>query len=118
MQRTKMLLTIPVFFVLGLQLVAQDDARKLPDGKQQPVQVTITGCLVESEDAGLPKQFVLKSVENATYPLDPGNQDLGIHVGEMVTISGTTMKGIGAHNEDRIRVDTITVLSPTCKNKA
>ena len=118
MQRTKILLTLPVFFALGFPLGAQDDARKLPENKQQPARVTIKGCVAESENAGLPKHFVLKSAENVTYTLDPGDQDLRIHVGHMVTIAGTSMKGKSPHDEDRIRVETVTVLSPTCKDKA
>ena len=118
MQRIKMLLTLPVFFALGFPLGAQDGLRELLENKQQPARVTIKGCIAESESAGLPKHFVLKSAENITYTLDPGDQDLRIHVGHMVTISGISMKGKGAHDEDRIRVEAIAVLSPTCKDKA
>ncbi len=92
-----------------LQTVAQDKT-KGDVAKDQPV--TVTGCL--AQDAGS-SQFVLKSGESMPYPLEPAPQlNLKAHLGHKVTIAGTPMKGEGAHDDNRIRVTSLTMVSTTC----
>jgi hypothetical protein len=101
--------------VLGLALTsplhAQSDTKK--GDSNQPKTVTVTGCLTQSETPGIAIQYVLKSAD-LSYPLDPGAEELKAHVGHKVTISGTSMKGKGPHDEDRIRVTKVTMISASC----
>ena len=95
----------------GYQLKAQDDASKKGGKETEPKILTITGCLALSEDPGIAQQYVVKSA-NISHPLEPGAEDLSVHVGHKVTITGTSMKG--PHDEDRIRVTKVMMISTTC----
>jgi len=113
--KTMMSFLVPMT-ALGLALAsslqAQNDTNK-GDSPNQPKTVTVAGCLTQSETPGIAIQYVLKSA-NLSYPLDPGAEDLNAHVGHKVTISGTSMKGKGPHDQDRIRVTKVTMISATC----
>ena len=113
--KTMMSFLVPMT-ALGLALAsplqAQNDTNK-SDSPNQPQTVTIEGCLTQSETPGIAIQYVLKSAD-LSYPLDPGTEDLDAHVGHKVTISGTSMKAKGPHDQDRIRVTKVTMISATC----
>jgi hypothetical protein len=113
--QTTMYFLVPVT-ALGLALAgplqAQNDTNKSDPPNQQKT-VTVAGCLTQSETAGIAIQYVLKSAD-LSYPLDPGAEDLDAHLGHKVRISGTSMKGKGPHDQDRIRVTKVTMISATC----
>jgi len=92
--------------------LAQSDRDAKTDPKQQKT-MSVTGCLEKSADPTSGRQFVLKSGEMA-YELDPGSVNLDAHVGHKVTVSGDSMKGRGPHDDDRIHVTKLAMVSTKC----
>ena len=75
--------------------------------------VSVTGCLTLADGRGVVKQYLIKDGE-MSYEVVPDNVNLNEHLGHKVTISGISMKGEGPHDDDRIRVSKITMLSVKC----
>ena len=92
-------------------LQAQADPKGGSDKGQKTVSVT--GCLSQAEGRGVVKQYLIKDGE-MSYAVVPDNVNLNEHLGHKVTISGTSMKGEGPHDDDRIRVSKVTMVSATC----
>jgi hypothetical protein len=104
---------LALVFLFASQLFAQAGGSAKDDAKTEPKTVSVTGCLAQSEEPGVPKQFIIKTAD-MTYALEPGAENLSTHLGHKVTISGTSMKGKGPHNDDRIRVTKLTMVSAMC----
>ena len=111
--KSSILLLIPIALALSAsdQILAQADAKG--DTNKDPKTVSVTGCLVESESPGVAKQYLIKSGD-LSYPLEAGTENLSAHVGHKVTISGNSMKGKGPHDEDRISVTKLVMISANC----
>jgi hypothetical protein len=92
-------------------LYAQADSKRGTDPAQKTV--TVTGCLSQAEGRGVTKQFLIKDGQ-MSYEVVPDNVNLAVHLGHKVTVSGTSMKGEGPHDDDRIRVSKLTMVSATC----
>ena len=96
---------------MSSQILAQSEAKG--DLSKDPKTVSVTGCLAESDTPGVAKQFIIKSGD-LSYALEAGTENLSAHLGHKVTISGTSMKGKGPHDDDRISVTKVTMVSATC----
>jgi hypothetical protein len=83
------------------------------DTNKYPQTISVTGCLAESDSPGVAKQFIIKSGE-MSYALEAGTENLSAHLGHKVTISGISMKGKGPHDDDRISVTKLIMISATC----
>ena len=92
-------------------LQAQSDPKNGADKEQKTVSVT--GCLSQAEGRGVVKQYLIKDGE-MSYAVVPDNVNLNEHLGHKVTISGTSMKGEGPHDDERIRVSKVTMVSAMC----
>jgi hypothetical protein len=75
--------------------------------------MSVTGCLSQSDGRGAARQYIIKSGD-MSYEVQPGIENLAAHLGHKVTISGISMKGEGPHDDDRIRVTKLTMVSTTC----
>ena len=106
-------LLVPIALVLSVsgQILAQADAKG--DPSKDPKTVSVTGCLAQSEIPGVAKQYIIKSGD-MSYALEPGTENLSAHLGHKVTISGTSMKGKGPHDDDRISVTKLMMISASC----
>jgi hypothetical protein len=93
----------------GLQ--AQSDPKNGADKERKTVSVT--GCLSQAEGRGIVREYLIKDGE-MSYAVVPDNVNLNEHLGHKVTISGTSMKGEGPHDDDRIRVSKVTMVSVMC----
>jgi hypothetical protein len=91
--------------------MAQADAKS--DTSKEPKTTSVTGCLAQSDGAGVAKQYIIKSGD-MSYALEAGTENLRVHLGHKVTISGTSMKGNGPHDDDRISVTKLVMISATC----
>ena len=110
----KVATVIPVAVTLLISagaLHAQADPKGGADKGQKTISVT--GCLSQAEGRGVVKQYIIKDGE-MSYEVVPDNVKLNEHLGHKVTISGTSMKGEGPHDDDRIRVSKVTMVSATC----
>ena len=110
----KVATVIPVAVALLISagaLHAQADPKGGADKGQKTVSVT--GCLSQAEGRGVEKQYLIKDGE-MSYAVVPDNVNLNEHLGHKVTISGTSMKGEGPHDDDRIRVSKVTMVSAMC----
>jgi hypothetical protein len=83
--------------------------------KSKPVAgvLSASGQILQSESHGVAKQYIIKSGD-MSYALDAGTENLSVHLGHKVTISGTSMKGKGPHDDDRISVTKLVMISATC----
>jgi hypothetical protein len=104
---------LAVAFLMAGQLFAQAGGNLKDDAKIEPKTVSVTGCLAQTEGPGVPKQFIIK-VGDQTYELEAGDENLNAHLGHKVTVSGTSLKGKGPHNDDRIHVMKLTMVSVMC----
>jgi hypothetical protein len=111
--KSSTLLLVPIALGLSMpgQIVAQADAKG--DTNKDPKTISVTGCLAESDSPGVAKQFIIKSGD-MSYALEAGTENLSAHLGHKVTISGTSMKGKGPHDDDRISVTKLIMISATC----
>jgi|SRR4051794_658258 len=103
---------LAVAVLMAGQLFAQAGGSPKDDAKIEPKTVSVTGCLAQSEGPGA-KQFIIKSADQ-TYELEAGDQNLNAHLGHKVTVSGTSLKGKGPHDDDRIHVMKLTMVSVMC----
>ena len=95
------------------QLLAQGNNNEKGDVDKELKTVSVTGCLGQSDAPGAAKQYVIKSAD-MTYELEPGSENLNAHLGHKVTVSGISMKGKGPHDDDRIRITKLTMVSAMC----
>ena len=111
--KSSTLLLLPIALGLSIagQIMAQTDTKG--DINKDPKTVSVTGCLAQSDSPGVAKQYIIKSGE-MSYALDAGTENLSVHLGHKVTISGTSMKGKGPHDDDRISVTKLVMISATC----
>jgi len=111
--KSSTLLLVPLALALSMsrQILAQADAKG--DTSKDPKTVSVTGCLAQSDSPGVAKQFIIKSGD-MSYALEAGTENLSAHLGHKVTISGTSMNGKGPHDDDRISVLKLTMISATC----
>ncbi len=110
----KIAATVVIVFALRIStgvLPAQSDSKGGAEKEQKTVSVT--GCLTRAEGRGVVKQYLIKNGE-MSYEVVPDNVNLIEHLGHKVTISGTSMKGEGPHDDDRIRVSKVTMVSAMC----
>lgn len=111
----KMEALIVLVFALRIStgaLQAQSDSKGPAD--KEPRTVSVTGCLTQAEGRGAAKQYSIKDGE-MSYGVVPDNVNLIEHLGHKVTVSGTSMKGEGPHDDDRIRVSKVTMVSAKCQ---
>jgi hypothetical protein len=111
--KSSRLLLVPIALALSVsgRILAQADGKG--DTNKDPKTVTVTGCLTQSDSPGVAKQYIIKSGD-LSYPLEAGTENLSVHLGHKVTISGISMKGKGPHDDDRISVTKLTMISATC----
>ena len=111
--KSSTLLLLPIALGLSIagQIMAQTDTKG--DINKDPKTVSVTGCLAQSDNPGVAKQYIIKSGD-LSYPLEAGTENLSAHVGHKVTISGISMKGKGPHDEDRISVTKLIMISANC----
>jgi hypothetical protein len=111
--KSETLLLVPIVLALSMsgQILAQADAKG--ETNKGPKTVSVTGCLAQSDSPGVAKQFIIKSGD-MSYALEPGTENLSAHLGHRVTISGDSMKGKGPHDDDRISVTKLVMISATC----
>jgi hypothetical protein len=110
----KMATVILIAFALRIStgaLQAQADPTGGADKGRKTVSVT--GCLSQAAGRGVVRQYLIKDGE-MSYEVVPDNVNLNEHLGHKVTISGTSMKGEGPHDDDRIRVSKVTMVSAMC----
>ena len=108
------LLSLAIFQTLERPVLAQNAAPGNGDIAKGPQTVSVTGCLTRSPDAKGNRQYIVKAGE-MSYPLERGDEkNLKAHLGHKVTIKGTSMKGEGPHDEDRIHITQLTMVSTTC----
>jgi hypothetical protein len=110
----KVATVIPVAVALLISrgaLQAQSDSKGSAD--KEPKTVSVTGCLTQAEGRGVAKQYLIKDGE-MSYGVVPDNVNVIEHLGHKVTVSGTSMKGEGPHDDDRIRVSKVTMVSAKC----
>jgi hypothetical protein len=109
-----LIIFLAVLLTRGGSLLAQNAAPGNGDLAKDPKSVTVTGCLTRSPDAKGNRQYSVKAGE-MSYPLERGaEKDLKAHIGHKVTITGTSMKGQGPHDEDRIHITQLTMVSASC----
>jgi hypothetical protein len=99
--------------IMAGQVLAQGNNTAKGDLNKEPKIVSVTGCLAQSDAPGTAKQYIIKSAD-MTYELEPGGENLNAHVGHKVTVSGISMKGKGPHDDDRIRITKLTMVSVMC----
>ena len=111
--KSSTLLLVPIALALSVpgQILAQADAKG--DTIKEPKTTSVTGCLAQSDSPGVAKQYIIKSGD-MSYALEPGTENLNAHLGHKVTISGISMKGKGPHDDDRISVTKLIMISATC----
>ena len=111
--KSSTLLLVPIALALSRsgQILAQTDAKG--DTSKDPKTVSVTGCLAQSDSPGVAKQFIIKSGD-ISYALEAGTENLSDHLGHKVTISGDSLKGKGPHDDDRISVTKLVMISATC----
>ena len=111
--KSSTVLLVPIALALSAsgQILAQGGAKG--DTNKDPKTVSVTGCLAQSDNPGVAKQYIIKSGD-LSYPLEAGTENLSAHVGHKVTISGISMKGKGPHDEDRISVTKLVMISANC----
>jgi hypothetical protein len=109
------IILVPLAFsvIMAGQLLAQGNNNEKGDVNKESKTVSVTGCLGQSDAPGTPKQYIIKSAD-MTYELEPGSENLNAHLGHKVTVSGTSMKGKGPHDDDRIRITKLTMVSAMC----
>jgi hypothetical protein len=107
------LVLVPVALALSVpgQILAQADAKG--DTNKDPKTTSVTGCLAQSDTPADAKQYIIKSGD-MSYALEAGTENLSAHLGHKVTISGVSMKGKGPHDDDRISVTKLVMVSATC----
>jgi hypothetical protein len=107
------LLLVPIALALSMssQIQAQADAKG--DASKDPKTVSVTGCLAQSDLPDAAKQYIIKSGD-MSYALEAGTENLSAHLGHKVTITGNSMKGKGPHDDDRISVTKLVMISATC----
>src|SRR5712671_8077624 len=105
---------VPLAFsvIMAGHLLAQGNNAK-GDVNSESKTVSVTGCLGQSDAPGTAKQYIIKSAD-MTYELEPGSENLNAHLGHKVTVSGISMKGKGPHDDDRIRITKLTMVSAMC----
>ena len=94
-------------------LLAQGNSNAKGDANREPRAISITGCLGQSDGRGAAKQYIIKSGA-MSFEVEPGTENLNAHLGHKVTISGISMKGEGPHDDDRIRITKLTMVSTMC----
>ena len=99
--------------VAGSLLAQSDNSNAKGDTNKEPKTMSVTGCLSQSDDRGAARQFIIKSGD-MSYEVQPGIENLAAHLGHKVTITGISMRGEGPHDDDRIRVTKLTMVSTTC----
>ena len=106
---------VPLAFsvIMAGQLLGQENNNANGDVNKEPKTVSVTGCLGQSDAPGTAKQYIIKSAD-MTYELEPGSENLNAHLGHKVTVSGISMKGKGPHDDDRIRITKLTMVSSMC----
>ena len=111
--KSSTLLLVPIALGLSMpgQILAQADAKD--DTNKDPKTISLTGCLAQSDSPGTAKQYIIKSGD-MSYALEAGTENLSAHLGHKVTISGISMKGKGPHDDDRISVTKLVMISATC----
>jgi hypothetical protein len=111
--KSSTLLLVPIALALSVsgQILAQGDAKG--DTNKEPKTTSVTGCLAQSDSPGDAKQYIIKSGD-MSYALEAGTENLSAHLGHKVTISGISMKGKGPHDDDRISVTKLIMISATC----
>jgi hypothetical protein len=111
--KSSILLWVPIALALSVtgQILAQADAKG--ETSKDTKTVSVTGCLAQSDSPGVAKQYIIKSGD-MSYALEAGTENLSAHLGHKVTISGTSMKGKGPHDDDRISVTKLVTISATC----
>jgi hypothetical protein len=98
-------------FVSPRSFVSQSNDTKKSDTDPDAKTMTVTGCLAQGASAN---DFTIKDGGGMSYGLQPGGQNLKAHVGHKVTVSGIAMKGKPPHDDERIRVTNLTMISATC----
>ena len=109
------IILVPLAFtvIMAGQLLAQGNNNAKNDANKESTTVSVTGCLGQSDAPGTAKQYVIKSAD-MTYELESGTENLNAHLGHKVTVSGISMKGKGPHDDDRIRITKLTMVSAMC----
>jgi hypothetical protein len=108
---TLLLLPIALALSVSVQILAQADAKG--DTNKEPKTISVTGCLTQSDTPGAAKQYIIKTGD-ISYPLEAGTANLSAHLGHKVTVSGASMKGKGPHDDERISVTKLIMVSATC----
>jgi hypothetical protein len=106
----KLLALLLGFAISAASLAAQDTGTAKTETPSKTV--TVTGCLAQADSAA--GEYVIKAGEGMSYGLESSGQNLKAHVGHKVTISGTSLKGKGPHDDDRIQVTKLVMVSTTC----